>query len=77
MVRSLVGCMLPVGEGRLSPAWAREVLDRGERDAEVTVVQARGLTLEEVRYPPDDELAGWATAARAKRFMVGQGVADG
>jgi len=77
MVRSLVGCMLPVGEGRLSPAWAREVLDRGERDAEVTVVQARGLTLEEVRYPPDGELAGWARAARAKRSMAGQAIVDG
>ena len=77
MVRSLVGCMIPVGEGRLSPAWAGEVLDRGERDADVTVVRARGLTLEEVRYPPDDELAGWARAARAKRTMAGQARADG
>lgn len=77
MVRSLVGCMIPVGEGRQSPAWARDVLDIGERDAGVTVVRARGLTLEEVRYPPDDELAAWATAARAKRTMEGYTADDG
>ena len=77
MVRSLVGCMIPVGEGRHQPTWARQVLDRGERDAGVTVVQARGLTLEEVRYPADDQLASWAQAARAKRTMAGRVVGDG
>jgi tRNA pseudouridine38-40 synthase len=77
MVRSLVGCLIAVGEGRHSPAWPREVLDGGERVADVTVVQPRGLTLEEVRYPPDDELAGWAWAARAKRTMAWQVTAGG
>ena len=46
------------------------MLAAGERDPAVTVVQAHGLTLEEVRYPPDDELAGQARAARVLR---GQG----
>jgi tRNA pseudouridine38-40 synthase len=33
----------------------------------VTVAQARGLTLEEVRYPADDELAARAHASRRVR----------
>jgi tRNA pseudouridine38-40 synthase len=67
MVRALVGCMLVVGEGRKEPTWARAVLDAGVRDPAVTVARARGLTLEEVRYPPDDELAARAQASRVLR----------
>jgi tRNA pseudouridine38-40 synthase len=70
MVRALVGCMFAVGEGRHDPEWARTVLTARVRDPGVTVAQARGLTLEEVRYPPDDELAG---RARASRVMRGHG----
>ena len=33
------------------------------------VVAAHGLTLEEVAYPPDDELAGRAGAARRMRSL--------
>ena len=33
------------------------------------VVAAHGLTLEEVAYPPDDELAGQAGAARRLRTL--------
>ncbi|HEY6932813.1 MAG TPA: tRNA pseudouridine(38-40) synthase TruA [Marmoricola sp.] len=69
MVRSLVGCMIAVGEGRRTPAWAAEVLARGERDPAVTVVQAHGLTLEEVGYPPEEELAVQATRARVVRTL--------
>ena len=63
MVRSLVGCLVAVGEGRRSPAWAGEVLAAASRDPAVRVVPAHGLTLEEVGYPPDDELAAQAEAA--------------
>jgi tRNA pseudouridine38-40 synthase len=76
MVRSLVGCMIAVGEGRRGPSWARDVLQRGERDAGVTVVHAHGLTLEEVAYPADEELATRARAARSVRTL-GAGPADG
>ena len=68
MVRALVGCLVAVGEGRRPPGWAREVLDGRRRDAGVTVLHAHGLTLEEVRYPPDHELA--ARAADARRVRV-------
>jgi len=67
MVRALVGCMLVVGEGRKEPAWANSVLAAGARDPAVTVARAHGLTLEEVRYPPDDELAARAQASRVVR----------
>jgi tRNA pseudouridine38-40 synthase len=67
MVRSLVGCLLVVGEGRQPPEWAAETLAGRTRDPSMTVVHARGLTLEEVRYPEADELAAQAVRARAKR----------
>ncbi len=67
MVRSLVGCLLAVGEGRRPVGWPAEVLAAGVRDAAVTVVPAHGLTLEEVGYPPDAALASRADEARARR----------
>jgi tRNA pseudouridine38-40 synthase len=70
MVRSLVGCLVAVGDGRRDPAWAAEVLARGERDSAVTVVHAHGLTLEEVGYPPDDELAAQADRSRVVRTLA-------
>ena len=71
MVRSLVGCMIAVGEGRREPSWAGEVLRRGVRDGGVTVVHPHGLTLEEVAYPADAELAAQAQAARTVRSLPG------
>ncbi|MDP9822045.1 tRNA pseudouridine(38-40) synthase TruA [Nocardioides massiliensis] len=70
MVRSLVGCLLAVGEGRRPADWPAQVLARRERDPAVTVVHAHGLTLEEVGYPPDDQLAAQAAAARRVRTLL-------
>lgn len=67
MVRSLVGCLLAVGEGRRPPGWAGEILAAEVRDPAVPVVHAHGLTLEEVAYPPDAELAARADQTRARR----------
>lgn len=69
MVRSLVGCLVAIGEGRRGPTWAGEVLAAGLRDPAVRVMKARGLTLEEVAYPGDDRLAARATEARALRSL--------
>jgi len=69
MVRSLVGCLIAVGEGRRSPRWAHELLRAGARDPAVAVVPPHGLTLEEVGYPPDGELAGQAEGARRVRTL--------
>jgi tRNA pseudouridine38-40 synthase len=45
------------------------VLGRGVRDSGVQVVAAHGLTLEEVRYPPDAELALRAGETRRVRTL--------
>ena len=57
MVRALVGALLAVGDGRRPPGWPAEVLAAGVRDPAVHVAAPHGLCLEEVRYPPDAELA--------------------
>ncbi|MBO0828476.1 MAG: tRNA pseudouridine(38-40) synthase TruA, partial [Streptosporangiales bacterium] len=67
MVRALVGAAVAVGEGRRPVGWPAEVLARGVRDPAVTVLPAHGLTLVEVRYPPDAELAARAARARNRR----------
>ena len=71
MVRALVGAVVPVGQGRLAPDVPRAVLERGERDARVKVMPAHGLSLEEVVYPPDADLAARARQARATRVLPG------
>jgi tRNA pseudouridine38-40 synthase len=72
MVRALVGASLAVGEGRREVAWPTRVLAGRRRVPDVTVAPAHGLTLEEVRYPPDEDLAGRATAARRRRDLRGE-----
>jgi len=71
MVRSLVGCLVAVGEGRRPVAWAEEILRAQTRDPAVAVAHAHGLTLEEVAYPPDAELAARAERTRARRSTDG------
>jgi tRNA pseudouridine38-40 synthase len=68
MVRSLVGALLAVGDGRRPPGWPAELLSRRERANEVTVAPPHGLTLVAVEYPADpDEYAGRASITRARR----------
>jgi tRNA pseudouridine38-40 synthase len=67
MVRSLVGCLVAIGEGRHPVEWAAEILAAGVRDAGVPVVPPHGLTLEEVAYPPVDELGVRAGLTRDRR----------
>jgi tRNA pseudouridine38-40 synthase len=67
MVRALVGALLPVGDGRRGPDWPGVVLAARVRDPAVMVAPAHGLTLEEVAYPPDDELAERAILTRRRR----------
>ena len=68
MVRSLVGCLIAIGEGRQSVGWAAEVLSGQDRRS-VTVVHPHGLTLEEVGYPADELLAAQAAGARKVRTL--------
>jgi tRNA pseudouridine38-40 synthase len=67
MVRSLVGAVVPVGEGRRAVEWPTHLQDKGVRASEVHVMPPHGLSLEEVVYPPDEQLAERAVAARARR----------
>ncbi|GIE86626.1 tRNA pseudouridine(38-40) synthase TruA [Actinoplanes regularis] len=67
MVRSLVGAMLAVGEGRRAPEWPAKLLTLRERSSEVAVAPAHGLTLVAVGYPEADEYAARADATRRLR----------
>jgi tRNA pseudouridine38-40 synthase len=69
MVRSLVGAVVPVGEGRRPETWPAEVLGAALRDPRVVVMPPHGLSLEEVSYPPQDELTARALEARAVRTI--------
>jgi tRNA pseudouridine38-40 synthase len=57
MVRSLVGAVLAVGEGRRDAAWCAGLLDVTARSSAFAAAPARGLSLVGVDYPPDDQLA--------------------
>ncbi|GGF42799.1 tRNA pseudouridine synthase A [Marmoricola endophyticus] len=70
MVRSLMGALVAVGEGRRGTSWPADVLARGERDGGVLVMPAHGLVLEEVGYPADDALAAQADRARVVRTLT-------
>ncbi|MBA4861407.1 tRNA pseudouridine(38-40) synthase TruA [Streptomyces sp. PSKA54] len=69
-VRSMVGALLFVGDGHRGVEWPRKVLDARVRDSAVHVVRPHGLTLEEVGYPPDDQLAERQLQARRVRGRV-------
>ncbi len=69
MVRSLVGAVVPVGEGRAPSTWPAGVMAAGVRDPRVAVMPPHGLSLEEVVYPADDELAARAAETRAVRSL--------
>ncbi|MBO0805569.1 MAG: tRNA pseudouridine(38-40) synthase TruA [Nocardiopsaceae bacterium] len=71
MVRSLVGALLPVGEGARPVSWPAALLAAGVRDPAVRVAPPHPLCLEEVRYPPDADLASRADQARRIRVLGG------
>ncbi len=67
MVRSLVGALTAVGEGRRPPEWPASLLSRRQRADDVPVAPAGGLTLVRVDYPDDDQLAARTRVTRARR----------
>ncbi len=71
MVRSLVGALLAVGDGRRPPDWPAGLLRHAARASGVTVAPAHGLTLVGVDYPDDDQLADRARQTRALRSVRG------
>ncbi len=72
MVRSLTGALVAIGQGRRDAAWLSAQLEAGHRAGDVTVMPARGLTLEEVVYPDEADLARRAAQARSRRDQPGE-----
>lgn len=69
MVRSLVGACVAVGEGKLLPRDLAIVRETRTRGGGFTVMPARGLTLMQVGYPDEAELAKRAGETRARRSL--------
>jgi tRNA pseudouridine38-40 synthase len=69
MVRSLVGALLAVGEGRREPAWCAELLTATRRSSDFAAAPARGLTFVAVDYPPDDQLEARMKVTRDVRTV--------
>ena len=67
MVRSLVGALAAVGEGREPIGWPASLLGLTQRSDAVRVAPARGLILEEVGYPDENGLAARTRLTRAFR----------
>jgi tRNA pseudouridine38-40 synthase len=67
MVRSLVGGMLAVGDGRREPSWPASLLSLRDRASEVAVAPAHGLTLVAVGYPDEVDYARRAEQTRRLR----------
>ena len=70
MVRSLVGALVPVGDGREDVDFPRRALEARDRLAQVVTMPAHGLVLEEVLYPPDDQLQARQDITRARRELM-------
>lgn len=67
MVRALVGSVVAVGKGRLTVDELNGLRDARERSNRFSVMPAHGLSLEEIVYPSDTELATRAEQTRARR----------
>ncbi|MFO7541277.1 MAG: tRNA pseudouridine(38-40) synthase TruA [Thiobacillus sp.] len=51
MVRNLMGCLIQVGAGIQSPAWAHDMLESRDRSLGAPTFDAAGLYLTHIRYP--------------------------
>ncbi|MGW5073281.1 tRNA pseudouridine(38-40) synthase TruA [Rhodococcus sp. NPDC004095] len=71
MVRSLVGAVLAVGEGRRTVDWTTALLQERERSSSVLVAPAHGLSLVRVDYPDERDLAARNAATREVRALPG------
>lgn len=70
MVRSLVGALVPVGDGREDVEFPLRARNACDRMAQVVTMPAHGLILEEVLYPPDDQLQARQDITRARRDLM-------
>ena len=69
MVRSIVGALIAAGEGKATAEDVAEKLSRRTRVGSYKVQPAHGLTLIEIGYPADADLAAQAERARNMRTL--------
>jgi tRNA pseudouridine38-40 synthase len=50
MVRLIVGTLVQVGKGKITPENFREILESGEKTNFVITAPAKGLFLKEIKY---------------------------
>lgn len=74
MVRSLVGALVAVGEGKVGREWLEGLLQRTSRSDAVKVMPASGLVLEAIAYPTAAQSG--EQARRARRFREKPGAAQ-
>ena len=67
MVRSVVGALLPIGDGRRPVTWTQHLLSQESKISHIQTMQAFPLVLERVGYPPDEELFARQSETRARR----------
>ncbi|MGV9827048.1 tRNA pseudouridine(38-40) synthase TruA [Gordonia sp. NPDC003429] len=70
MVRSLVGAVAAVGDGRRDVTWCAGLLAERTRSAQVPVARARGLSLVGVDYPDASQWAARNAVTRDVRDAV-------
>jgi tRNA pseudouridine38-40 synthase len=69
MVRSIVGALIAVGQGRATPAKIKQLLEQTNREGSYKVVSPHGLSLMKIGYPADDQLAEQAQKAQNLRTL--------
>jgi tRNA pseudouridine38-40 synthase len=69
-VRSLVGALLTVGDGRRPVPWPATLLTRVDRASKVVVAPPHGLTLVRVEYPEPGGYAARAELTRNRRSLL-------
>jgi tRNA pseudouridine38-40 synthase len=69
MVRSIVGALIGVGQGKADAAKIKELLEKTNREGSFKVVSPHGLQLMAIGYPADELLAVQAREARNLRTL--------
>jgi tRNA pseudouridine38-40 synthase len=69
MVRSIVGALIGVGQGKADAAKIKELLEKTNREGSFKVVAPHGLQLMAIGYPADELLASQAREARNLRSL--------
>ena len=84
MVRNIVGCLVSVGRGKVSPADVRSILEQRDRNHLLPTAPPWGLCMERVEYPEgqgcldgtDAECAADGGTAHDEHKMAGRGHRD-